>query len=82
MYADDMAISLSSKSSDDLQNDPTLDLLKLQDLLHANKLSLNVVKTLSLIIGSGSNIRRIEGQTDAQPSFSIGDQAVEMITDS
>ena len=61
MYADDMAISLSSKSSDDLQNDPTLDLLKLQDLLHANKLSLNVVKTLSLIIGSGSNIRRIEG---------------------
>ena len=76
-----MAISLSLKSIDDLQKDLSLDLLKLQDWLHANKLSLNVVKTESLIIGSGHNIRKIEGQTDAQPSFSIGDQAVEVITD-
>ena len=45
MYADDTAISLSSKSIGDLQNDLNLDLLKLQDWLHANKLSLNVVKT-------------------------------------
>ena len=81
MYADDTAISLSSKSIDDLQNGLSLDLLKLQDWLHANKLSLNVVKTQSLIIGSGPNIRRTEGQTDPQPSFSIGDQAIEMITD-
>ena len=81
MYADDKAISLSSKSIDDLQSDLNLDILKLQDWLHANKLSLKVVKTQSLIIGSGPNLRRIEGKTDAQPSFSIGDQAIEMITD-
>ena len=81
MYADDKAISLSSKSIDDLQNDLNLDLLKIQDWLHANKLSLNVVRAQSRIIGSGPTIRRIEGQTDAQPSFSIGDQAIEMITD-
>ena len=37
MHADDTAISLSSKSIDDLQNDLNLDLLKLQDWLHANK---------------------------------------------
>ena len=82
MYADDTAISLSSKSIGDLQNDLNLDLLKLQDWLHANKLSLNVVKTQSLVIGSGPNIRKIECQPDAPPSFSfsIGDQDIEMIT--
>ena len=79
MYADDTNISLSSKSIADLQNDLNLDLLKLQDWLHANKLSLNVVKTQSLIIGSGPNIRKIDRQSDAQPSFSIGDQEIEMI---
>ena len=80
MYADDTAISLSSKSIDDLQNDLNLDLLKLQDWLHANKHSLNVVKTQSLIIGSGPNIRKIESQPDAPSSFSIVDQDIEMIT--
>ena len=39
------------------------------------------MKIQSLNIGSGPNIRKIEGQTDAQPSFSIGHQAIEMITD-
>ena len=80
MYADDTAISLSSKGIDDMQNDLNLDLLRLQDWLHANKLSLNVVKTQSIIIGSGPNIRKIESQPDAPPSFSIGDQDIEMIT--
>ena len=69
MYADDTTISLSSKSIADLQNDLNLDLLKLQDWLHANKLSLNVVKTQSLIIGSGPNIRKIDNQSDASIQF-------------
>ena len=81
MYADVTAIWLSSEIVDDLLIGLNLDLLKLQDWLHANKLSLNVVKTQSLITGSGPDLRRIEGHTDAQPSFSIGDQAIEMITD-
>ena len=68
MYPDDTAILLSSKSIGDLQTDLNLDLLKLQDWLHANKLSLNVVKKQSLI-GSGPNLRRIEGRADAPPSF-------------
>ena len=80
LYADDTAISLSSKSIDDLQNDLNLDLLKLKDWLHAKKLSLNVVKTQSLIVGSGPNMRKIENQSYAPPSFSIGDQDIEMIT--
>ena len=40
---------------------------------------MNVVKTQSLIIGSGPDIRKIDYQSYAQPSFSIGDQEIEMI---
>ena len=83
MYADDTAISLSSKNIDELQNDLNLDLLRLQDWLNANKLSLNVVKTQSLVLGSAPNIckiRKIENRSDAQPYFSIGEQKIEMIT--
>ena len=43
IYADDAAISLSSKNIDDLQNDLIFDLLKLHDWLQGNKLSLNIV---------------------------------------
>ena len=81
LYADDTTTSLSSKGIDDLENDLNLELLKLQDWLHAKKLSLNVVNTQSLIIGSVPNIPSIERQTDAQTSFSIVDQVIEMITD-
>ena len=80
MYADDTAISLSSKSIGDLLNYLNLDVLKLQDWLHANKLSLNDVKMQSLIIGSCPNICKIKSQPDAPPSFSIGDQDIEIIT--
>ena len=40
------------------------------------------MQTQSLVIGSGPNIRKIESQPDAPPSFSfsIGDQDIEMIT--
>ena len=70
---------LSSKSIGDLQDAVNLDLLKLLDWLHANKLSLNVVKTQSLIIGSGPNVRKIASQPDAQLSISMGDQGIEMV---
>ena len=70
----------SSRRGYELRNDLNLDLLKLQDWLYAKKISLNVVKTQSLIIGSDPNILRIEGQPDAPPSVSIGDQDIEMIT--
>ena len=51
MYADDTAISHSSRCLSKLQYDLNQDLVNLQNWLHGNKLSLNVVKTQSLIIG-------------------------------
>ena len=55
--------------------------MNLQNWLHCNKLPQNVVKTQSLIIGSRPNIQNIEKQTDAKLSFEIGDQKINMITD-
>ena len=78
MYADDTVISPSSKSMDDLQNDLKVYILKLQDWLHANKLSHerweNVITYYRLCS------KKIESQPDAPSSFSIGDQDTEMIT--
>ena len=64
-----------------LQDDLNQDLVNLQNWLHGNKLSLNVVKTQSLIIGSRPNIQKVEKQTEDKPSFEIGDQKINMITD-
>ena len=75
-----MINSLSSENIDGLKNDLNLDILKLQDWLDANKLSLSIVKTQSLVIGPVPNIRKIESQHDTQPSFSIGDQDIEVIS--
>ena len=69
MNADDTAISLSSKNNDELQIDLFLDLLKLQDWLNANKPSLNVVKTQSLVLGSAPKIRRLENRPGAQQYY-------------
>ena len=49
MYADDTAISHSSRCLSKLQYDLNQDLVNLQNWLHGNKLSLNVVKTQSLV---------------------------------
>ena len=80
MYADDTTISHSSMSFADLQHDLNCDLSNLQDWLHGNKLSLNVVKTQSLIVGSGPNIRKIQSQPDAQPSFVIDNDNIEIVS--
>ena len=62
MYADDITISHSTKSLADLQHDLNCDLSNLQDWLHGNKVSLNVVKIQSLIVGLDPNIRRTQSQ--------------------
>ena len=81
MYADDNAISHSSRCLSTLRHDLNQDLVNLQNWLHGNKLSLIVVKTQSLIIGSRPNIQKIEKQTEAKPSFEICDQRINMTTD-
>lgn len=61
MFADDTSISYASNSVQELQNIINSELKRLNEWLVTNKLSLNVVKTEFMIIGSR---QRIENLTD------------------
>ena len=52
MYADDTIISYSSKDNDELNETLNSDLDSLKQWLEDNKLSLNVIKTQAMVIGS------------------------------
>ena len=52
MYADDTSISYSSKDIDELNETLNSDLESLKQWLEGNKLSLNVIKTQAMVIGS------------------------------
>ena len=58
MFADDTSISFSSKSVAEINEAINSDLKKLQIWLVGNKLSLNVTKTQSMILGSSINLKR------------------------
>ena len=56
MYADDTDLTSALKKSSDLNTEILPELIKICDWLQANKLSLNVVKTEYMIIGSKQSI--------------------------
>ena len=58
MYADDPSISFSSKSIAEINEAVNSHQKRLQTWLVGNKLSLNVVKTQSMILGSSSNLKK------------------------
>ena len=71
MYADDTAISLSSDNIE--ENDAVLntELACLEKWLQGNKLSLNVVKTQAMIIGSSQKLRKIDTPMVPIPHFQV-----------
>ena len=58
MYADDTTISYSSNNIDDLNDNLNRDLNCLKQWLPGNKLSLNVIKTQAMVVGSRSNLKK------------------------
>lgn len=59
MFADDTSISYATDSAEELQNVINSELKSLNDWLIANKLSLNIVKTEFMVIGSGQRIKTL-----------------------
>ena len=59
MYAEDTSISFSSKSIAEINEAVNSDLKRLQTWLIGNKLSLNVAKMQSMILGSSINLKNI-----------------------
>ena len=79
MYADDTSISYASKNIGELNTIKNRDLYCLNKWLQGNKLSLNVVKTQAMVIGSQPNLKKIPDKRVDTPSFSIGDSAIDLV---
>ena len=59
MYADDTALSHSSKNIVDLSENLNSDLYNLKQWLQGNKLSLNLIKTQAMVVGSRPNLKKV-----------------------
>ena len=73
MYDDDTSISYSSSSLADINQTLNSELNELKQWLQGNKLSLNVLKTQALIVGSQPKIKKICDKTVEYPQLFIGD---------
>ena len=58
MYADDTSLSNSVKTYEDINEKVIPNMLQISDWLKANKLSLNVIKTEFMLLGSSQRILR------------------------
>ena len=59
MYADDTSLAYSAKSVSDISNVMNYELESLRKWLFSNKLSLNVAKATSMLLGTSSKKRAI-----------------------
>ena len=79
MYTDDTSISFTARSVNDLNLTMNKELDSLGKWLQGNKLSLNVLKTQAMVIGSRPNLEKMSTKLVEPPSFSIGCLEVEMV---
>ena len=79
LYTDDTSISYSSKNIDDLTGTLNSELKCLKNWLQGNKLSLNVIKTQAMVIGSRPNLKKISEKTVSSPEFVIDDSPIELV---
>ena len=71
MNANDTTFSFSTKNIDDLVATINNDLTSLEEWPRGNKLSLNVVKTQTMMIGSKQKLRRCNHSEDFDVSIRI-----------
>ena len=79
IYTDDTSIKYSSKNIDELSEALNSDIDSLKQWLEGNKLSLNVIKTRSIVIGSRSNIKKMSDKSIPTPSLPVGDLHVDVV---
>ena len=79
MYADDTSLSFSSNSISTINEKVNEDLECLNTWLAGNKLSLNVAKTNSIVIGSRKKVKDIQRTSAIKPSLVIRDEEISMI---
>ena len=79
--ADDTIISFSANSIYTINNAVNEDQMLLKTWLDKNKLSLNVTKTQSLLIGSRYRIKALERPDSIKLSLSIGEELISSAAD-
>ena len=79
MYADDTSISYSSSSLVDIEQTLNSELNDLKLWMQGNKLSLNVLKTQAMVVGSKPKIKKITDKIVDHPKFFIGGSQVENV---
>ena len=79
MYAYDTSIYYSSRNMEDINQTLNSELHHLKQWLQGNKLSLNVLKTQALVVGSKPKIKKFTERVVGPPQFLIGDAQVENV---
>ena len=79
MYADDTSISYSSDSVTNINDSVNEDLNHLKNWLESNKLSLNLAKTQSMLIGSRNRLKKIIMSENPEPALKIGEEPISMV---
>ena len=79
LNVDDTSISYSSKDIEDINLVLNDELSSLNEWLQSNKLSLKVVKTQSMVVGSRPNLKKIDNHTSATPNFPIGGEQIDVV---
>ncbi len=79
MYADDTSISHSTKDINDLNFALNSDLDRLKGWLQGNKLSLNVIKTQAMVVGSRPNLKNISDKKVEAPAFVIDGAEIDIV---
>ena len=81
MFADDTSISYSSSSLVDIDQTLNSELNDLKLWLQGNKLSLNVLQSQAMVVGSQPKIKKLTDKIVDHPQFFIGGSKVEVKVD-
>ena len=79
MYADDTTICYSSDNMEDLSAVVNSELLRLNRWLRGNKLSLNIIKTQAMIIGSKQKLYHMKKSSSLIPRFNIETEDIDLV---
>ena len=80
MYADDTSLAYASNSIDDITESMNAELENLRKWLHGNKLTLNVAKTTSMVIGTNRKLHQRDSGDLIQAHFKISGEETEQKT--
>ena len=79
MYVDDTAILFSSDYIEEINAVVNVELACLEKWVQGNKLSLNVFKTLTMIIGSSQKLRKIDTHMVQIPHFLVNGNYIDRV---